>query len=178
VEGVLSLAITDALDEDAGNLLVTTEAGVMYRLDPSGQSGREIRGPGLAVHHLFRAGFTVGQGAQFCAIVSTRDRLAVGLDRKLQQVWQYQLPAGTFPNDLRFVQFGELLADQGGQWLIAAADGTLHIVDAAGEFADQFATGRRLNGFAVGRHGDQAVLFLSDQTTVTAWKILRRTPAD
>lgn len=178
VEGVLSLALTDALDEDAGHLLVTTEAGVMYRLDPGGQSGREIPGPGLAVHHLFRAGFAVGQGAQFCAIVSTRDRLAVGLDRKLQQVWQYQLPAGTFPNDLRFVQFGELLADQGGQWLIAAADGTLHIVDAAGEFADQFATGRRLNGFAVGRHGDHAVLFLLDQTTVTAWKILRRTPAD
>ena len=178
VEGVLSLATTDSSDEDTGHLLVTTEAGVVHRLDPTGQSSREVRRTELAAHHLFEAGFSAGQGAQFCAILSTRDRLAVGLDRELQQVWQYQLPAGTFPNDLRFVQAGELLPDQGGQWVIAAADGTLHIVDVAGGFADQFATGRRLNGFAVGRRGDHAVLFLADEQTVTAWKMSRRRQAN
>lgn len=174
VEGVLSLAAGTSTDKDSGHLLVTTEGGALYRLDPGGQSGREVGKPEQSIHHLFRAGFSAGQGAQFCGIVSTRDRLAVGFDRKLQQVWEYELPAGTFPNDLRFVQGGELLPGSGGQWLIAAADGTLHIVDAAGGFADQFATGQRLNGFTVGRLDDQALLFLADQEAVTAWKVSRR----
>jgi|GEM_PF-979841 len=178
VEGVLSLTAGNAVGDAPGHLLVTTEAGSLYRLDPAGQAGREVRTSELPVHHLFRAGFSAEQGAQFCGIVSTRERVAIGFDDKLQQVWQYELPAGTFPNDLRFVQTGQLLPEQAGQWLIAAADGTLHIVDAAGKFADQFATGQRLTGFTVGREDGHAVLFLADQKSVTAWKISRRSSAN
>ena len=174
-ESVLSLAVAETADQESKNLLLTTEAGVIHRLDPAGARDRQIEVPGVMSHHLFSAGFSTEQGAQFCAIMSTHNRLAVGLDRQLRKVWQYQLPPGAFSRDIRFVQSANLLGTEGGQWLIAAADGTIHIVSADGEFADQFATGRKLSGFTVGRLGDQVLLFLSDETAVTAWHVQRRT---
>ena len=174
VERVLSLAPAGNVEEGAGYLLLTTEAGRAHRLNPAGQDVREIDVPDVTMHYLFPAAFKTSSGAQFCAVASTNARVAVGLDRELKQVWQYQLPAGTFSTDLRFVQSADLLGDGGGQWLVAAADGTLHIVSADGEFADQFATGRQLSGFTAGRHGTDAVLFLADKKSVTAWRVRRR----
>jgi len=174
VERVLSLAPAGDVAQGDGYLLLTTEAGRAHRLNPAGQDVREINVPEVTMHYLFPAAFKTSFGAQFCAVASTNARVAVGLDRELKQVWQYQLPVGTFSTDLRFVQSADLLGDGFGQWLVAAADGTLHIVSADGEFADQFATGKQLSGFAAGRHGTDAVLFLADKKSVTAWRVRRR----
>lgn len=174
VARVLSLTPAGDAEQGEGYLLLTTEAGQAHRLNPAGQDAREIEVPNVTMHYLFPAAFDAGAGAQFCAISSTSNREAVGLDLELKQVWRYQLPAGTFSSDLRFVQSADLLGNGSGQWLVAAADGTLHIVSADGEFADQFATGRQLSGFTAGRHGADAVLFLADKKTVTAWRVRRR----
>ena len=80
-------------------------------------------------------------------------------------VWSYPLPVGTFSNPIQFVTSGAI--GEYKFWCIAAADGSIHFVHAAGTFTDNFAYGRDLTGIAL----TDGLLVVSTRDAVEGWKV-------
>ena len=83
---------------------------------------------------------------------------AIGLNTELDEVWSYQLPAGQFNNQIEYVQSGRLRADDQGEWVVAAPDGSVHIISDDGNFSDTFALGELLTGLSTAKLGDDRVV--------------------
>ena len=62
---------------------------------------------------------------------------------------------------------------EGGQWLLAGPDGSVHVLDESGEFFDTFHVGQQVDGLAGFRQDGQGVLVISSGGTVTAYNVSR-----
>ena len=71
---------------------------------------------------------------------------------------------------LEMVTWGHLVGAKTGQWVVAAADGSLHILAADGTPIDHFNYGNAISGLAVIR-GDGPVLLVATAKNVEAWKV-------
>jgi hypothetical protein len=66
----------------------------------------------------------------------------------------------------------------GGQWLLAGPDGSVHVLDESGDFFDMFHVGQQIEGLAGFRHDQQGVLVISSGGTVTAYNVSRPSSAN
>lgn len=101
-----------------------------------------------------------------------QDRV-VGLAGDLREAWSYPLPPG-LPAEagLEMLTSGQLVpGDKGGQWLVAGADGSLHVLSASGQVLDRWNTGRALAGVAACQLGGHPHLVLSSPAGVEAFRI-------
>ena len=172
VSHVFSLAAA----QQPGNpcaLWVASASGQVIPLDQHGQAGQLANQTGQLIHHVFSAGDPLCGTAPYCGIAYGTDgrRLALGLTPEPRSQWRYDLPAGSFPSQIRFVAAATLLSAQQWQWLIAGPEGSLHIISQDGMFTDSFLTGSSLAGLAGGQHNNQGILVISTGDGVRAWEV-------
>jgi hypothetical protein len=97
---------------------------------------------------------------------------AVGIDAQIKEQWSYPLPPAIHQLPIEAVASGTLLSGSRGDWVIAAADGSIHVVCNDGGFTDTWNYGEALSGIAATRLGDRPVLLVATpRDGVTAWQV-------
>ncbi len=169
---VLSLMYTTDSDGSA-QLWASSASGAIVSFDPYGRSQPLGDNSGQLIHHLFCGNPDSDAAIPFCGIAYGPEgrRLAIGLNRDAQAQWRYNLPAGSFPTQIRFVTAAPLLDAHQQHWLIAGTDGSVHIISQDGRFTDFFQTGKLLTGLAGGRYADAGILLISTEDGVSAFQV-------
>ena len=106
------------------------------------------------------------------AIASTKIGVeaAVGLSPSGEVLWTYDLPIGTQTNAaLEMVAAGRVLGGA-GNWVLAAADGSVHILSADGKPLDQFNVGAAISGLTVAPIDGGALVVATDKG-IDAWRL-------
>ena len=134
VSHVFSLAVA-AHDAKPAQPVGRFRHGQVVPLDRQGQAGQLENETGQLIHHVFSADDVPAGATPYCGIAYGTDgrRLALGLTAAPQSQWRYNLPTGSFPNQIRFVTSAPLLDAQDHQWLIAGPEGSLHIISQDGK---------------------------------------------
>lgn len=181
VEEVLGLAISAKDPENHRRLLVTQQGrGSIVPIDHVGNEAPEILVPERFIRLVYGADLDGDGQPELCALALgfvsqtdlTQKEMVIGLGQKGEAVWSFDLPSGTQHHAaLEMIAAGNLLGGDFGQWVIAAADGTIHILGIDGAKVDHFATGQALTGIAVASWDDQRVLLLANETGVEAWRV-------
>ena len=169
---VLSLLSSPA-EDGHDELWVTSAAGSIARLDHHGRGEPFEHHTGQLIHHVFRGPTIDGVVAPYCGIAYGFEgrRSAIGLDRQGRSQWHYRLPSGSFTTQVRFVTSAPLLDDHACDWLVAGADGSLHIVSQDGTFTDHFDTGQAIAGLAGVRHAAAGLVVISGPDGLQAWHV-------
>lgn len=175
-ENVLRLASVSRGATGGNDLLATTALGNVVPIDAAGKEAKPLGGGKRFVQLVFTADLNGDGESEICAIgpSKTGDQMrpgqnaALGLSAAGEILWQYDLPAGLPANGaLEYVTSGNLLTGS-GQWVIAGADGSIHILSADGELIDRFNSGVALSGLAVANLDGQAALVLASPAGVEA----------
>jgi hypothetical protein len=79
-------------------------------------------------------------------------------------LWSYDLPAGHPTLPIEQIIPGQITSAPPGQWLLPAADGSIHILSADGRLLDRFNYGAALCGLATAQiHGRPVLLVATAQ---------------
>ena len=179
---VLRTAPTQADAQGHRQLLCTHSRGTIVPLSFEGKPDKEITIPDRHIYYLVADDLN-GKGADsYCALAGTiiNDNTAIGVTLDGKELWNYPLPAGVHGRPIEVVTTGDLTGNGTRQWLIAGADGSIHILAADGKLLDKFNTGNELAGLAAAKLGDQHVLLVSKvldkpdgetKGTLEAWSV-------
>ncbi len=170
MEFVLSLAESPTGPNGARHLICANSRGTLVPLDAAGAPGAEWHVSGLLFETVVPS--KTNNAGSFCAVASNAEGtpVAVGLGPIGEEQWRYPLPSGIFRTPIEKVASANLVGD-GRQWLIAGADGSIHVVDQDGKPVDHFHYGEPLTGLAGVRFGDDHLLLVSTAKGLTAWRI-------
>jgi hypothetical protein len=174
VSDVISLVASPRNDVGWQKLLLTDRQGQLFQLNQFGNADPVIDTDGIPLHHLFPGNPGKEAITRFCALSSTRSQVLVGLDVQLRTRWRYPVSLGTFATQVEMVTSTPLSSSEGGIWLVAAANGVVHMVAHDGSFADSFAVGERITGISAGRFAGQTRVLIASGTKVTCWEITAR----
>jgi hypothetical protein len=106
-----------------------------------------------------------------------REPFAIGLTDKLEECWNYPLPAGAHQKPIEPITSSHVLPGHEGEWWLAGPDGSIHLVTEDGRFFDSFHHGAALTGFAAGKLGERSVLLVSTDEGLAAWELKLPTEA-
>jgi hypothetical protein len=170
---VISIARTPENDVGSWSILLTGDIGTVLRVNKFGNADRPIKVSGWPIMRLAAASFPNASQAEYLAISSDSQGqiVAVGLNRDLAESWNYPLPGGAHQKPIEPIASGSLLPDRAGEWLLAAPDGSIHILSDDGEFHDVFQYGAALNGIAAARFGDKPFILVATDEGLTAWEV-------
>ena len=171
---VISLVASPRNDVGWQKLLLTDQQGQLLQLNQFGNADPVIDTGGVPLHHLFAGNLQDDALTRLCALSSTLSQLVVGLDLQLRTRWRYPVELGIFVDQVEMVTSAQLSSQGGGAWLVAAANGLVHMVAHDGSFADTFAVGEGISGITAGRFGDDTVVLIATGKKVTCWKITAR----
>ena len=143
----------------------------MFAADLNGDGNSEV----LAV--LPREGGIVVAG------INTDNQVGSDASQK-PLLWEHAVSPGSHGvKSFEFVTYGDVNGDTFGEWCVAAADGTIYLIDRTGKLLDSFATGQQLSGMAIVPGGSNAFLVLTTskdnyenniaQDAVIAWEMVR-----
>lgn len=96
---------------------------------------------------------------------------AVGLSMLGRELWTYSLPKGAPAQPIEPLIAGRITRDGPGQWILPAADGSIHILSAEGKPIDKFNYGAALCGLATATLGGKPALVVATPEGVEAWEI-------
>jgi outer membrane protein assembly factor BamB len=182
VQFVFRLATTEPDEQGRRHLLCTPNRGSIVMFDADGKPEKEISFPNRNVYYLVGDDLEGHGKNSYCTLVGTPtgDNIALGVSLDGKELWNYTLPAGVHARPIEVITAGDISGDVDKEWLIAAADGSIHILTADGKLVDKFNTGSTLAGLAAEKVGDQRVLLISKvfdkpqgdaKGTLEAWQI-------
>lgn len=169
---VQRLAVTAPNERGERRLLVA--GGLLMPIDADGQERQPIGVRDAFVRLVYTADLDRDDNSEWCVIATKpSDRppheSVVGLSPRGDELWTYDLPAGIPQNiALDMVATGSLLGDA-GQWTIAAADGSIHILDIDGGLVDHFNYGAAARGMAIANIDGKPALIVATNSGVEAW---------
>ncbi len=142
--------------------------GTLLQLGADGKVIQESYIEGQAL--MYFASQPAGENHCGLAVGKVGQYTAVGFDSLGIAAWEYKLPPGEYVSQLPRIQSVRM---PGGDyaWLVVAANGSLHWLDATGKLIDRFDYGEILTGVAVGSLGDQPILYLATAKNLTAWQM-------
>lgn len=169
---VLSLMKTTPVNGHPA-LWVSSASGSVTQLDRHGRGTPLDQYTGQLTHQLFRAAKTENASVPYCAVSYGLEgrRLALGLGPEGDSKWRYSLPGGAFATQVQFVTSAPLLDDNTSHWLIAGANGSVHIMSQDGRMTDHFQVGQDIAGLAGGRHASAGILVVSHPEGLQAWQV-------
>jgi hypothetical protein len=154
-------------------VLSTNSRGTLVPLAAGGAAGQELAVPGRQLHTVVSAELDGQSPVELCCLTSSDDgattALGVGLDGK--ELWRYPLPAGVHSQPIEMVCAGKLAVEGAGAWLLAAADGSVHVLGGDGKLIDRFNTGHTLTGLAAAILDGRPTLLISTTAGLTAWTV-------
>jgi alkyl hydroperoxide reductase subunit AhpC/outer membrane lipoprotein-sorting protein len=169
---VLRIAIADNAENRERRLLCANSRGGLAVFDAAGKAGTEITVPGRPMQTVYSADLD-GEGRFEYSGLSFRSLGAnslVGFDLEGKDLWNYDLPTGVHERPIEPVNVARLFGER-SQWLVAGADGSIHILAADGKLIDKFHYGAQLAGLAGAQIDGQAVLFIASEKGLEAWKL-------
>lgn len=174
VTGIVSLV--PRLLAKPPHLLMAGEQGAIVPVSRAGAEGPPIAVSNRTIHQMAHSLAGDPRPTQFLGMSYTLEGrlIAIGLTPALEEAWSYGLPAGTYQTQVQTPVWTRLLAGPSGQWLLAGADGSVHLVDDSGDFFDMFHTGQQVEGLAGLHHDGQAVLIVCGGGAVTAYNVGRK----
>ena len=174
VSDVISLVTSPRNDVGWQKLLLTDQQGQLLQLNQFGNADPPIDTGGVPLHHLFAGNLEDDAVTRLSALSATQSQVVVGLDLELRTRWRYPVELGIFVTQVEMVASSQMSSQAGGIWLVAAANGEVHLVAHDGSFADTFAVGQRISGMTAGYFGDETVVIIATGETVSCWKITAR----
>ena len=177
-ENVLKTAVT--LPASDGKRLTLCTTGVMNIavIDAEGRQLKELTIGTRAARLVACADLDGDGGSELAAIASDGPGadVAVGFDAAGRELWSYALPPGVQPvpemqNEL--IVGGKLLPNEPGCWILAGADGTVHLLAPDGKPVDAFALGEAIRGLGVAEIDGRGMLLLSGAKSVQAVRLSR-----
>jgi outer membrane lipoprotein-sorting protein/peroxiredoxin len=150
--------------------------GMILPIDAAGRQQSPIVLSEAYVRLIFTADLDGDKALEWCAITSPGPGkppadVAVGFSPDGTEQWTYPLPQGVQQHaSLEMVVSGNLLGDEVGQWIIAGADGSLHILDIDGNLIDRFNYGAAPSGMAVAKVKGRPALVIATDDSVDAWR--------
>jgi thiol-disulfide isomerase/thioredoxin len=175
LENVFCLTVTPPAADGHRGLLAADGRGVLVPIDDEGKDGTPISLPGRFLRWVVAADLNHDGQIECCAIASTKVGVesAVGLSAAGDVLWNYDLPVGAQANAaLEMVAAGQLTGDT-GQWILAGADGSIHILSADGKPLEQFHMGNAVSGLAVATVDGRGTLVVGTDKGVDAWQVAK-----
>ncbi len=180
-ENIFRLAVSGAGSDGARALLCTSNAGAIVPMDAKGQLGTPLILPGMAVDTLAAEELEAGK-TSLCGmgVNDGETPLAIGIGPRGEEQWRYVMPRGLYSTPIERLTTANVLSKNSPrQWLLAGADGSVHIIAGDGTPVDHFHYGKALNGLASvalptesGAAGEPTpVLLIATAGTVDAWAI-------
>lgn len=175
MEHVFRLAMTGADPQGRSLLLCAHGQGTLVPLSPLGQEGKPIAVGTHFLRSVYSADLLGDGQPKYLGLASTNlgGDSAVGLSLDGKELWSHALPKGVQEHPaLEMVTFGSLSGTE-GQWIIAGADGSIHILSAEGELIDQFNYGAAISGLAAATDpsNGKRVLLISTAKSLDAWEV-------
>jgi len=171
LENVFCLAVT--AEGSQHGLLAADGRGMLVPIDDSGKDGSPLSLPGRFLRWMLLSDLNGDGHTECCAIASTKVGVeaAVGLSPKGDLLWSYDLPVGAQSNAaLEMIAAGRLHGNT-GNWVLAGADGSIHILAADGKPLDVFHVGDAISGLAVTTINGHGVLVVATDKGIDAWRI-------
>lgn len=152
-------------------LVTNTSNGSAVELSLEGERLREVVVPGRTITWLAAADLDGDGRSELCGLdVTDYGQIeAFGFDMEGRELWKYRLPRGMAEYPVEQITWGPLAGDNQQQWVLAAADGSVHILDKTGTLVDHFNSGAPLTGLAVGRKDGKPIVIMAHPTAVEAW---------
>ncbi|HUY32676.1 MAG TPA: redoxin domain-containing protein [Pirellulales bacterium] len=178
-ENVLGLAVWGPDGEGHRGLLATSQLGTLLPIDAKGNARRAIVVGDRFARLIFTADLDGDEQPEWCAIAHDKlgsgklgPDVAVGISPGGEELWSHPLPAGKQPHPaFEAVAAGNLLGHETGQWVIAGADGSIHILAIDGALIDRFNYGASLSGLAVAHVDGRGILLVATDEAVEAWQV-------
>ncbi|MEX2142892.1 MAG: redoxin domain-containing protein [Pirellulales bacterium] len=168
-----ALRVAAATDAAGQRRLITANSrGTLGVFGAAGKSGEEVTVAGRPLQTVYADDLDADGKSEMCGL-SFRSLAAnslVGFDLEGKELWNYELPSGVHEKPIESITAARLLGDQ-GQWLIAGADGSIHILGADGNPIDKFHYGAALTGLAGAKVNGEPVLFIASEQGLEAWKL-------
>ena len=150
--------------------------GAVARLDKEGRRVGQIAFADRVVVWLYGADLDPDGCTDVCLLTfDSRGTLAaVGVDADGEILWEYQVPMGLHLRPVEPLTHGPITPEPPAEWVVAAADGSLHWLSKDGSLVDSFAYGKEICGLAVLSGPECPVLLVSTPDGVEAWQIRQR----
>ena len=173
MENVFRLAVTGPDAAGKRSLLCLNSRGTIVVLDAEGNRKDEIVVGSRPVQLLVGADLTGDGQPEFCGMSSKQlgVYVAVGLDLRGKELWTYDLPPGHPALPIEQIVPGRVQTAPGGQWLLPAADGSIHILRPDGQLIDRFNYGLALSGLATAELAGRPVLLVASGQGVEALEV-------
>ena len=173
---VLRIAPMEPDAQGQRSLLCTNiqpDKGTLALVDAKGKRQAELAVPERGLIWVSTADLDGDGHQEVCSLAHspTRDITAVGLTVGGEELWSYPMPKGVHSQQIESVTSGRLLPQGPGQWILASADGTIHILSAGGKLVDSFAYGKELTGLAAATWQDKRVLLVDTTEGLDAWQV-------
>jgi outer membrane lipoprotein-sorting protein len=143
VTGIQSLVIDR---NQFGRFLCAGQSGLVHPVFVNGQPEKKIAIGDRSIHSLVEASKR-HRATEYLGWSSTIDGrlIAVGLNKKLEEQWSYGLPNGIYTSQVQQATHAKIIGAN-YQWILAAPDGSVHIVADDGSFFDSFNFGEHIAG--------------------------------
>lgn len=176
LENVFNLAVLPPDDQGRRTVLCANGLGTPIPIDADGRTGHAVEVPGRFFRLVASRDLDGDGQPELCGLAVTRagDDTAVGFTARGEELWSYTLPLGVHRNAaLEPVTAGNLLGDKAAQWVLAGADGTIHLLSHLGELIDHFGLGAPPAGMGVATLDGKQVLLIAVEDRVEAWEFSR-----
>ncbi|MGD9645180.1 MAG: redoxin domain-containing protein [Pirellulales bacterium] len=171
LENVFRLATTTPEADGRRHVLAANGRGSLTNLDAAGQAGPEITVGKRFLRSITAADLDGDGEMEWCGLApidQVRDTL-VGFKPDGTELWSYELPPGLHQHPIEAIAGGPI--GGAGRWIVASADGVVHVVGADGKGVDRWSLGAAPCGLAVTTINGQPVLLISTTAGVTAWSV-------
>ena len=154
-------------------LVTNTSRGSAVQISHDGQRMGEIIVPGRTIAWLAAADLDGDGTAELCGLdpKDFAQTEAFGFNLAGDELWKYTLPKGMVQHPVEQIVHGRLLPGKTEQWILVGADGSVHILDKAGQLVDRFNVGELITGVAVAQHEGAPVLVVATPQQVIAWSV-------
>ncbi len=167
------MTLTHSVNDGAALLWAVSRNGDAYPFTAEGDDLPPRHPYSRALIDLHRASPEIEATVHgFCGVTlnSLGQPVALGLDAQFGEVWNYDLPAGSFATQLQYVASGSLWPEDPGHWIFAGPDGSIHLVGLDGRSHDHFFLGHSISGLTL-LSGERPMLIVASDKAVSAWRI-------
>jgi cytochrome c biogenesis protein CcmG/thiol:disulfide interchange protein DsbE len=173
IENVFRLAVSDKDAAGKRTVLCLNSRGTIVALDGEGTRKEEIAVGARLVQSLVGADLAGNGKLFYCGLTAKQlgVYVALGIDLRGKELWSYDLPPGQPGVPIEQIIPGQVTTAPPGQWLLPAADGSIHILTAEGRLLDQFNYGAVLCGLATTQIAGKPVLLVATAQGLEALEV-------
>ncbi|MCH8045867.1 MAG: redoxin domain-containing protein [Planctomycetes bacterium] len=175
VRDVLSLALSPVDAEGKRLLLALGRSGKIRGVAADGKVAAESDAPDPTVQKLVVAERNINKDVFWVALSMAPSRGAVvAMKGDSQLAWRFEVPGGFPQTAIEPVVWGHVLPGGQAHWVVAGADGGIHVIAADGNLVDRFHHGEVPRGIGLAKLGGKPTLLISSKSGVTAYRLTEK----